>query len=71
MTVEHIYGASYDPIGQQVTWWLDGVKMGSQSTASFPAVINSYHYYLIMNATSRGANLPYQMRVRYFSAWTP
>lgn len=71
MTVEHIYGASYDPIGQQVTWWLDGVKMGSQSTASFPAVINSYHYYLIMNAASRGANLPYQMRVRYFSAWTP
>lgn len=71
MTVEHILGASYDPAGQQVTWWLDGVKMGSQSTASFPAVVNSYHYYLIMNAASRGANIPYQMQVRYLAAWTP
>jgi hypothetical protein len=71
MTVEHIFGASYDPAGQQVTWWLDGVKMGSQSTASFPAVVNSYHYYLIMNAASRGARVPYQMQVRYLAAWTP
>lgn len=71
MTVEHIYGASYDPAGQQVAWWLDGVKMGTQSTASFPPVINGYHYYLIMNAASRGARTPYQMQVRYLAAWTP
>jgi hypothetical protein len=71
MTVEHIFGASYDPAGQQVTWWLDGIKMGSQSTASFPSVINSYHYYLIIDAASRGAKLPYQMQVRYLAAWTP
>ena len=71
MTVEHIFGASYDPVGRQVTWWLDGVNKGSQSTASFPSIINSYHYYLIMNAASRGAKLPYQMQVRYFAAWTP
>lgn len=71
MTVEHIYGASYDPVARQVTWWLDGAKMGSQSTASFPSVINADHYYLIMNAASHGARLPYRMRVRYLAAWTP
>jgi hypothetical protein len=71
MTAEHIYGASYDPKGQQVAWWLDGVKIGSQSTASFPQVINNYHYYLIMNAASRGSKSPYQMQVRYLAAWTP
>jgi hypothetical protein len=71
MTVEHIFGASYDPVGQRVTWWLDGAKMGSQSTGSFPSVINRYHYYLIIDAASRGAKLPYQMQVRYLAAWTP
>jgi hypothetical protein len=71
MTAEHIFGASYDPAGRQVTWWLDGVKMGSQSTASFPSVINSYHYYLIIDAASRGEKVPYQMQVRYLAAWAP
>jgi hypothetical protein len=71
LTVEHVFGASYDPVGQRAAWWLDGVKMGSQSTASFPAVVNGYHYYLIMNAASRGARIPYQMQVRYLAAWTP
>jgi hypothetical protein len=71
MTVEHIFGASYDPVGQRVTWWLDGAKIGDQSTGSFPPVVNSYHYYLIMDAASHGAKIPYQMQIRYLAAWTP
>jgi hypothetical protein len=70
-TVEHIFGVSYDPIGQVAQYWLDGAKAFAHSTSTISTIVNTYHYYLIMNAASHGANTPYEMRIRYASAWIP
>jgi hypothetical protein len=69
-TQEHVFGLSYDPIGKQVTWWVDGVNVGSVSTEAVPSIVNSYHYYLIMGAQNHKLHHPYQMYVSYFSAWS-
>jgi hypothetical protein len=69
-TQEHIFGMSYDPVRSVVTWWVDGVNVGTASTAAVPAVVKTYHYYLIMCNQTHGLNHPYTMYVRYFSAWT-
>ena len=68
-TSEHIFGVSYDPEGLAVHYWLDGVPAFTASTAAIPAVINTHHYYLIVDAASHGGKLPYTMYVRYESAW--
>jgi hypothetical protein len=69
-TKEHIFGMSYDPVHSVVTWWVDGVSGGSTSTAAVPAIVKTYHYYLIMCNQTHGLNHPYTMYVRYFSAWS-
>jgi hypothetical protein len=69
-TQEHIFGMTYNPSAQKVTWWIDGASVGSVSTATLPAFVNDHHYYLIMGAQNHGANHPYDMYVRYFSAWS-
>jgi hypothetical protein len=69
-TQEHIFGLSYDPTGKKVTWWVDGVAVGSASTESVPSIVNTYHYYLIMGAQNHGLNHPYKMYLPYFSAWS-
>jgi hypothetical protein len=69
-TQEHIFGLSYDPTGKKVTWWVDGAAVGSVSSASVPSIVNNYHYYLIIGNQNHGANRPYKMYVRYFSAWS-
>ena len=73
-TVEHVFGVSYDPVGQMVSYWLDGVNTYQHTTSAIPSIVNTYHYYLIMNAASHnptndGGNVPYEMFVRYASAW--
>jgi hypothetical protein len=68
-TTEHIFGVSYDPVGQVVQFWLDGVATYSHSTSTINDVINTYHYFLLIDAQTHGANLPYEMIVRYLSAW--
>jgi hypothetical protein len=70
-TKEHIFGLSYDPAGKKVTWWVDGVNVGSVSTETVPSIVNSHHYYLIMGAQHHKLDRPYTMYVRYFSAWSP
>jgi hypothetical protein len=69
-TQEHVFGLSYDPIGQKVTWWVDGTAVGSASTATVPSAVNGYHFYLLMNNQSHKLNLPYQMYITYFDAWS-
>lgn len=69
-TQEHIFGLSYDPVGKQVTWWVDGSSAGSVSTAEVPAIVNTYHYYVLINNQNHGKNKPYTMSIRYFSAWS-
>jgi hypothetical protein len=69
-TQEHVFGLSYDPVGKKVTWWVDGVSVGSASTDQLPSIVNGYHYYLLINNQSHKLNLPYKMYVRYFDAWS-
>ena len=69
-TQEHIFGMSYDPAAKKVTWWVDGSSTGSVSTAEIPAIVNTYHYYLLINNQHHGKNKPYTMNIRYFSAWS-
>ena len=69
-TQYHIFGLSYDPKAQRVTWWMDGVNVGSQSSQPIPSIVNTYHYYLIMGAQMHKLNKPYDMYVKYFGAWS-
>jgi hypothetical protein len=69
-TQEHIFGLSYDPAGKKVTWWVDGVSVGTASSDGLPPIVNDYHYYLIMYNQSHGLNHPYKMYIRYLSAWS-
>jgi hypothetical protein len=69
-TQEHIFGLSYDPVHATVAWWLDGVQVGTASTASVPPIVKTHHYYIIMCNQTHGLNHPYTMYIRYFSAWS-
>jgi len=69
-TQEHIFGLSYDPVRATVTWWVDGVNVGTASTAGFPSIVKDYHYYLIMSNQTHGLNHPYNMYIRYFTVWS-
>ena len=70
-TKEHIFGHSYDPIGQVCAFWLDGVKQAwTQSVAAFNSLIINNHYYLVLDADSHGQHLSYSMYIRYIAAWS-
>jgi len=65
----HIFGASYDPVLSEVTWWVDGVKQYSATTVS--DVGAHQHFYLIISAQSHGKRVPYNMIVRAVRAFVP
>lgn len=73
-TAEHIFGLTYDPIGQNVYSWQDGVLTGSTTTQnanSSNTFRDSLHYFPIFQMASRGAFVLSTMNIRYFSAWIP
>jgi hypothetical protein len=70
-TKPHVFGASYDPTGKVLQYWLDGQKQFAISTAANDTEIHNNHYYLIMSAESHGLLKPYSMYIKYFSAWHP
>lgn len=67
----HIFGATYDPVRLQVTWWVDGVKQHSAGPPYVPAVALRQHFYLIMGAQTHGANKPYEMLIYGVRAYVP
>ena len=67
----HIFGASYDPVKQQVTWWVDGVEQMSADGPPVPEVAKKQHFYLIMGAQTHGAKKPYQMFISGVRAFVP
>lgn len=69
-TQEHVFGLSYDPVVKQVAWWVDGAAVGSVSSADVPDIVNTHHYFLLMNNQNHGLNHPYTMTVTHFSAWS-
>jgi hypothetical protein len=69
-TVEHIYGASFDPIARVVQFYLDGKPTLKASMANAPTIVDTYYYYFTLGARSHGLDKPYQMYVSYVAAYS-
>ncbi|MBM3477135.1 MAG: hypothetical protein FJX75_28030 [Armatimonadetes bacterium] len=67
----HIFGGSYDPKQQQVTWWVDGQEQMSAGAPYVPEVAAKQHFYLIISNQTHGAKKPYDMFVRGVRAYVP
>jgi hypothetical protein len=68
---KHIFGGSFDPAKQRVTWWVDGVEQMSATAPYVPEVAPKQHYYLIISAQSHGKDKPYLMYVSGVRAFVP
>lgn len=68
---QHTFGASYDPVQQQVTWWLDGLQQMSAGAPYVPAVAARQHFYLILSGQSHGAKKPHYTFIRGVRAYVP
>jgi hypothetical protein len=68
-TVEHRYGMSYDPASNTVQWYIDDLPSW-KSTEADAAVMQRFHYYIVMEANSHGGNKPYNMYIRYVKAYS-
>lgn len=71
LSKKHTFGASYNPVNQTVTWWVDGVEQMSAGPPYVPAIAPQQHFYLILSAQSFGANVPYTMYVSGVRAYVP
>jgi hypothetical protein len=67
----HTFGASYDPIKSQVTWWLDGEKTVTATTPDVPTIAAKQHFYLIVSNQERKMRIPYLMYLRAVRAYVP
>jgi hypothetical protein len=68
-TQEHRLGVSYDPATNVLQYYIDDKP--SYNTVPPPnSVIKLFHFYLVMEAGSHGMNVPYDMYVRYVTAYT-
>jgi hypothetical protein len=73
-TVEHVYGGAYDPIGQTLTIYLDGVQEAQLSTyfaASPDTYRDTLHYMIVVATQSHGTHVVHTMTVRYVAMWIP
>jgi hypothetical protein len=67
-TVEHRYGVSYDPATNVLQWYIDDVPTWKATPPN--SVIKNFHYYLVIAAGSHGSHVPYDMFIRYVTAYT-
>jgi hypothetical protein len=68
-TTEHRFGMSYDPTTNVFAYYIDDIP--TFQTLPFPnPVIKLFHYYMVMETDSHGSHIPYQMYVRYVTAYT-
>ena len=81
-TQRNIFGASYDPINQRVTWWLNGVKFytadNSVTAGCISPVAPLQNFYPILGAQAHGPGrnpptpaVPYSMYIHAVRAYTP
>lgn len=68
---KHTFGASYDPVRQRVTWWVDGVEQMSAGAPYVPEVAAKQHFYLILSAQTFKQKKPYLMYVSGVRAFVP
>ena len=67
----HTFGASYDPVKSQVTWWLDGKKNVTATTPDVPAIAAQQHFYLIVGNQERKQRIPYLLYLKAVRAYVP
>ena len=67
----HTFGASYDPVHQKATWWVDGQLQMGIGSPYVPAVAARQHFYLLLSAQTHGAKKPYFMFVSGVRAYAP
>jgi len=67
----HTFGASYDPLTQTATWWLDGVKQMSATAPYVPAIAAKQHFYLILSGQSHGKQKEHLTIVSGVRAYVP
>ncbi len=70
-TQKHTFGASYDPVHQWVSWWVDGVRRITAGSPYVPVVAARQHFYMILSAQTHGQNIPYSMFVSGVRAYVP
>jgi hypothetical protein len=68
-TKEHRLGVSYDPTTNVLQYYTDDVPSFKIIPAA-NSVIKLFHYYLVIEAGSHGSHVPYDMFVRYVTAYT-
>jgi hypothetical protein len=67
-TIEHRYGVSYDPATNVVQWYVDDQPTWKEIASN--SVIKDFHYYLVMEASTHGSHVPYEMYIHYVRAYT-
>lgn len=67
----HIFGASYDPHRQEVTWWVDGQKQMNAGAPYVPEVAAKQHFYLILSGQGHKEKKPHFTFVRHIRAFVP
>jgi hypothetical protein len=67
-TKEHRFGVSYDPATNVLQWYIDDVPTFKSTPPN--SVLKNFHYYVVMEAGSHGSHIPYDMFVRYVTAYT-
>ncbi|HEY9249807.1 MAG TPA: hypothetical protein VIO38_11770 [Rariglobus sp.] len=81
-TQRHTFGASYDPVHQRVTWWLDGVKFytadNTVTANCISPVAELQSFYPILGAQAHGPwktpptpAVPYSMYIHAVRAYIP
>jgi hypothetical protein len=68
---KHTFGASYDPVQQKVTWWVDGQEQMSAGAPYVPAIAAQQHFYLLLSAQSHKAKKPYFTFIGGVRAFVP
>ena len=66
-TTEHRFGVSYDPNTNTLQWYLDDEPTWKSTAGTH---IKNWHYYLVMEASSHGSHIPYDMYIHYVRAYS-
>jgi hypothetical protein len=70
-TTQQDFGASLDPIGKMLQYYVNDVATFNKDISGFPARFLTDNYYAIVDAASHGGNVPYTLFVDLLEAWGP
>jgi hypothetical protein len=70
-TTEHIFTGCLDPIGKTWAIYQDGTLQNTLPIPAADPIVYTWHYYVILDMQTRGANVGFWQNVRYIAAWGP